>query len=67
MRPGEKPVGEYFDATSASPQELTPVPAGTTFGRSVLEPKSKFVSAPVRIANGRPELIFPRSVRLSKS
>src|SRR5215475_4388248 len=52
----KKPVGEYFDATGASPQESTPVPAGTTFGRSVFEPKSKLVSDPVRTAKGRPEL-----------
>src|ERR1051325_4119796 len=51
-----KPVGEYLDATTGSPQESAFVPAGTTFGRSVLDPKSKFVSAPVRIENGRPEL-----------
>src|ERR1051326_5666169 len=51
-----KPVGEYLDATTGSPQESVFVPAATTFGRSVLDPKSKFVSAPVRIANGRPEL-----------
>ena len=51
-----KPVGEYFEATGTLPQESVAVPAGTTFGRSVLEPKSKLVSAPVRIANGRPEL-----------
>ena len=28
-----EPVGEYFEATGASPQESTPVPAGTTFGK----------------------------------
>jgi len=52
----KKPVGEYFDATGVKPQESAPAFAATTFGRSVFEPKSKFVSAPVRMANGRPEL-----------
>src|SRR5215475_10666657 len=50
------PVGEYFDAITGSPQESVGVFGATTFGRSVFEPKSKFVSAPVKIANGRPAL-----------
>src|ERR1051326_7504991 len=32
-----KPVGEYLDATTGSPQESVFVPAATTFGRSVLD------------------------------
>ena len=48
-------MGEYFESTGAAPQLLIPLLGETALGRSVSGLKSKFVSVPVRMLNGRPD------------